>query len=158
MRPILCLEFVYVFSSLRYQAASAAMLVLMCRRAKQKAGAQRAQVACLRAHRSGKSQAWTSVLLAPVCSLTALYSLWLGEKGVKHKKTQNKRESKGRGGQRSWEWKRTIVSLWIRIRRYWRRCYKGWTTTGTALCLLRSGSTEGWPPSRCWSSWAWTTL
>ena len=97
MRPMLCLAFVYIFSSLRYQAASTAILVLFCRRAKQKTGAQRAQVAGLGAHRSGKSQAWTSVLLTPVCSLTALYSLWLGEKGVKHKKTQNKRESKGRG-------------------------------------------------------------
>lgn len=73
------------------------MLVLFCRWANQKNRAQRVQVACLRAHRSGKSQAGTSVPLTPVCSVTALYSLWIREKGVKHKKTQNKRESKGRG-------------------------------------------------------------
>ena len=73
------------------------MLVLFCRWAKQKNRAQRVQVACLRAHRSGKTQAWTSVPLTPVYSITAVYSLWIREKGVKHKKTQNKREKKGQG-------------------------------------------------------------
>lgn len=61
-----------------------------------------------------QSGAWSSPLLTPICSLTALLTVNQSGRGQNTSQTmQNKREIRGQWGQRSQGWKWTTAALWI---------------------------------------------
>lgn len=98
MRPILCLAFLYTFSLIfatRLQAQP--MLVLFCETGKSEKQSQRVQVACLRAHRSGKSRLGPLFPHPSSCHCPLLTLNWR-ERVKLQENSEQKRESKERVG------------------------------------------------------------